>query len=44
MYWARKRILKISKGKLKDIIRLGFINGGKKEGDFEFEIRYIEFE
>ena len=28
---------------LSNIIRLGFINGGKKEGGFEFEIDYIEF-
>lgn len=30
--------------KLANVIRFGFINYGKKAGDFEFEIDYIKFE
>lgn len=40
---GRKYEKTLSRERSADIIRLGFINGGKKEGPFTFEIDYIEF-
>lgn len=35
---------KLSKAILKEIIRIGFINGEKKEGAFSLEVDYISFQ
>ncbi len=34
----------ISENQLEEVIRMGFINAGKYESDFELEIDYIVFE
>lgn len=41
---GRSHTDKASKDDLANVIRLGFINAGKKEGPFELEIDYIKFQ
>lgn len=41
---GRETGAKISDGQLGEVIRMGFINTGKYESDFELEIDYIVFE